>query len=230
MATFAGPRFSTQGLIFAIDAGNLKSYPGSGVVVNNLAGLSTSGSLSGSVYQANNAGTFFFDGINDFIELSFYPAQTVSEISLLLYINPSTVVPTAHVYGEESATFRQFALTENLYLTRDTSTGTTGARDNDVAISNLTANTWFHVGVTYSVSGAFKRYYTNGQIVGSSTTSIDTITTDRGLKASFGFPVDFPSTGPFYAGQMAHVLIYNRALSTDEIFQIFNATRSRFGI
>ena len=64
MALAHSPRIITDGLVLALDAGNTKSYPGSGTTWSNLVNPSSSFSLSNSPTYNNK--TFTFDGINDF--------------------------------------------------------------------------------------------------------------------------------------------------------------------
>ena len=46
MAFHYSPKIVTDGLIFALDAANHKSYPGSGTVWTDLSGNSTHGTLT----------------------------------------------------------------------------------------------------------------------------------------------------------------------------------------
>ena len=61
------------------------------------------------------------------------------------------------------------------WLTRDTSTGLTGSRNNDLTVSALNADPASGQLVTfvYSVSRSLKAIYTNGVLLGSTSTSID---------------------------------------------------------
>ena len=66
MGIDVGPIEVTDGLIFHIDAGNTRSYSGSGITLNSLAGLGAT-LVNGVGFSSANNGSFFFDGTNDYI-------------------------------------------------------------------------------------------------------------------------------------------------------------------
>jgi hypothetical protein len=63
MAIFNNPRIITDGLVLALDAGNPKSYPGSGTAWTDLSGNGNTGTLvNGTGYNSGNGGSLVFDG------------------------------------------------------------------------------------------------------------------------------------------------------------------------
>ena len=61
-----GPRIVTNGLSLLLDAGNNKSYPGTGTSWFDLSGNNYHGSLiNGPTYTSANKGAITFDGTND---------------------------------------------------------------------------------------------------------------------------------------------------------------------
>ena len=61
-----GNRIVTDGLIFAVDAANPISYPGSGTTWNDLTLNKNNGTLiNGPTFSSANAGSIVFDGVND---------------------------------------------------------------------------------------------------------------------------------------------------------------------
>jgi hypothetical protein len=113
----------------------------------------------------------------------------------------------------------QFTLVYGSYCTRDSSTGTMGTRDNDIALPSLTTGQWQHLAVTYSVSGAKKQVYLNGSPGASSTTSIDTLTSTRS-----GVGIGYASDGGTFDGLVDDVRLYNRALNPTEIAVLAGTT------
>ena len=58
----------TDGLIFAVDAANKKSYPGSGTAINDLSSNDVDGVLTnGPTFDSGNGGSIAFDDTNDYI-------------------------------------------------------------------------------------------------------------------------------------------------------------------
>ena len=71
MASSMGPaKMVTDGLVLHLDAGNNKSYHGSGTVWTDLSQTAITGSLTnGPTYVSTNNGLIRFDGTNDYVDL-----------------------------------------------------------------------------------------------------------------------------------------------------------------
>ena len=67
---YVGPDIVDDGLVFAIDAGSARSYPGSGTAVNDLVSTNNGALVNGVGYNSANGGSFTFDGTDDYINLS----------------------------------------------------------------------------------------------------------------------------------------------------------------
>ena len=68
MATLYSPKIVTNGLVLCLDAGNNKSYPGSGTTWNDLSGNNNTGSLvNGPTFTGSFGGSVAFDGVNDYV-------------------------------------------------------------------------------------------------------------------------------------------------------------------
>lgn len=220
-----------SGLVLHLDAANRKSYPGTGTTWTDLSDSDNNGTLvNGAAYNSTNNGSISFDGINDYITLPPLTAGN-SEITVSMYIYPITTNGEYHIYTEGgipgNALYWQFSITTRVWYTRDTSTGPTGARDNDISTNFLTLNRWNYITAVYSVSGGFKRFYVDGILKSSSTTSINALTTERNPNNAF---IAFPTDGLYFNGNVSNVKLYNRALTQLEVQQNFEATRGRYGI
>jgi len=86
------PRIVTDGLVLCLDAGNPKSYPGSG---NTAFDLTRSGYnfelTNGATTNPSNLGVFSFDGVDDYlnttsIDSSFWNSGSWT-VSLWAYFN-----------------------------------------------------------------------------------------------------------------------------------------------
>ena len=62
-----GPRIVTDGLVLCLDAGNSKSYPGSGTAWNDLSRNGNNGTLNGPTFNSADRGSIVFDGTNDYV-------------------------------------------------------------------------------------------------------------------------------------------------------------------
>jgi hypothetical protein len=234
MSASAGPDIITDGLVLCLDAGNRASYSGSGNTWRDLSGRGNNGTLTnGPTFNSANGGNIVFDGSNDYVTLSPLCAGR-SEITIAMYVNPTVTNSSYHIYSEggittsqpgNPLTWWQFAITTQAWYTRDSSTNTTGARNNDISTNFLTLNKWNYITAVYSVSGGFKRFYVNGILKSFSTTSVDTLTIDRNPNNAF---IARPTDGAYFNGKIYNCLVYYKALTPQEVLQNYNATKGRF--
>ena len=67
MSAQTGPTIIKDGLVLALDAADLGSYPGAGTVWSDLSGNTNNGTLTnGPTFDANNGGSVVFDGVDDY--------------------------------------------------------------------------------------------------------------------------------------------------------------------
>jgi len=153
------------------------------------------------------------DGIDDYVDLpTSGMAAGRSEISLTMWINPDEWLSDNTIYEEHNNNWWQFTIREDKWYTRDSSTGTSGSRNNDVSLPNISTGQWSHLAFVYSVNGGKKEIYLDGVKQGSSTTSIDAITSSR-----TDVRVGWPSDGAYYDGMIDDMRLYSKALSLTEI-------------
>ena len=232
MGVFAGPEVVEDGLVLALDAGNTKSYPGSGTTWTDLSGNGNNGTLTnGPTYSGDNGGSLSFDGVDDYVGCG-------NDASINFGTGDFTV----------SVWFRRFSnATTNLRLlskAASTDTAAAGAAGfcffgGNTAISfavNPTAaspiigaasyslNEWVNV-VGLVERGVSMRTYKNGSLVASTTAPVGSVsgTTSLFLGSNVGANLYWP-------GEISNVSLYNRALTAQEIQQNYNATKSRFGL
>ena len=82
-AHFHSPRIITNGLVLALDAANVKSYPGSGTVWKDLSGNNNNGTLVNGVgYNSGNLGYLAFDGTYDYVSINYPAFTSPTELSI----------------------------------------------------------------------------------------------------------------------------------------------------
>ena len=216
-----------EGTVLNLDAGNLNSYPGTGTLWTDLSGNNNNGTLiGGPTFDSANGGSIVFDGTNDYV--SSFPLQISGNGS-----------KTVSCFFKINTTIRS-----GLCGTRDLDTGPNGWAlcVNRTTSGNLTyyhtsgstleiaagisTNTWYNACVTYDVSTAIATLYLNGIIIGSPATSFTTINSSSFNGVIGAETVNFS----FLNGNIAQTSIYNRALSSTEVLQNYNATKGRFGL
>ena len=218
---YGGP-IVTNGLVFAIDAGNLVSYPKSGTSTYNLTGSGATGALTnGTSFTPLDGGAFVFDGTNDYI---VFPNDTNLDNQALTmeswnYLN-TTTTQDGFLFekGQVNTQYSNFYTAGNTFIFR-----TVGLSTMDLSITTSTyinPNTWNHVVCTYGAGT--KTIYINGIQVAQQTGLTGTIGTNTtGLfLGAYG-----PGTGYFLNGKIAESRVYNRALTAAEVLQNYNATK-----
>ena len=210
------PRIVTDGLVLALDAGNTKSYPGSGTTWTDLSGNSNTGTLQNSpTYSSANGGSLVFNGTNNYISLtSTIIADTPSSFFAWVYRNDSTTVDV--IFGENGRY-------SGLLLTTDGRLhflSQTGGAQIESASSIISNTSWYYVGVT---RGSTDKLYLNGQQVASGTNA-----QSRNVKIDYIGQTN--TTSDYFNGRISNATVYNRELSVAEVSQNYNALRSRYGI
>lgn len=225
MAIIIDPNIASSGLVFSIDAGNTRSYAGSGNTWYDLSGNVRNFSLNnGPTYFTNNSGLIRFDGTNDNADISY--TITSNPITVWLWFNSksfSTANNLAGLISNYDNANNGFDIRKNgsaLQLSQVLDTGI----GNINLVNSVSDNTWYNIVFTYNETSLIS--YTNG--LSGASTGI-TGTRRNGTRIALATSAyDFPNR--VYACDISHVQIYNRALSASEIKNNFEATRDRYGI
>ena len=214
------PLIVTDGLVVYLDAGNTRSYSGSGNTAYDLSGLgNTSALTNGPTFNSSNLGAFVLDGSNDYIlvnsQANILSKTAYTKIAFIYISNFSTVnnIISGGFSGQHA--FWMFG-------TNKLNAGHNGAWNTVVGATSLSLNTWYFAAVTYSDSTGWKLYL-NGREDGTSATT----TTFNGNQE---IVIGAYSSGNNFTGRIASVQVYNRVLSASEIVQNYNATKRRYGL
>ncbi len=220
------PRVVTDGLVLALDAGNTKSYPGSGTTWSDLSGNGNNGTLTnGPTYNSANGGSIVFDGTNDRVTISIISlgngnlpwtctawVKTTTSVNSLgagSVLSNSSGGPVYSMMGVNNGkivywTYQNSAWAQKLGV---------GKTVND--------NIW-HFLSWVNYSNYTMDMYVDGLLdsnVANSTSGNNNPINIIGASWSAAF-----------SANIAQVSIYNKALTAQEIQQNFNALRGRFGI
>ena len=248
MAVGYNPRIVTDGLILALDAGNTKSYPGSGSTWTDLSGNGNTGtltSMNGSNYNSANGGYLDFDGTADYVNLGTQINSDITTtnvtISFWAYID-STAADEIFV-SMESLTLNQPLIiwydTSSSYQVQNTGIGDVGGGSNNVITTAVTdassekrfttsnnalsANTWYNIVVVLDVTNNEFYTYINGVEEAKWVSN----NTSGGIKSTTN---DFRIGGgnPYLDGRISNFSVYNKALTATEVQQNYNALKRRY--
>ena len=219
----------TDGLVLWLDANDKTSYPGSGNTWNDLTINSISGTFNnGPTYSNTDGGSITFDGTNDYISIPYsstislpdsYPNFTV-EIALKAHVVP---VPANKVFLSQAAgggTNRNWVRINNTSQQFDTLIGNATLT---LTSLNPVANTVYVINLKYESGTMYIGY--NGVFYQSASRTADENATGEIRIGASGAS----SIGAFADGDVYFVRFYNRALTSQEVLQNYNATKGRFG-
>jgi hypothetical protein len=244
MAVSYNPSIVTDGLVFALDAANAKSYPGSGTVLNGLVGGIGGTLVNGVGFSSLNAGYFVFDGINDQITTADIDLSSTNKVTVSCWVkvlNYREVSGSSNIVFEFSSNFNNntgsfvaafadgSAVYSSLYpvvLGIRSNSGYNLAGYSKTLVNDLLWHYWTCIFDT-SLSGNENILY----IDGVSRVSISTpLQGDNSV--NFGnyklFIGNRDSSSIAGNANISTIQIYNRALSQQEILQNFNATKGRY--
>jgi len=227
MALAHSPRIVTDGLILCLDAGNTKSYPGSGTTWSDLSGNGNNGTLvNGPTYNSSFGGYINFDGTDDYISFaSQISADLTTGFTFGFWIKvPSTQNNTGWNYilsDRDTSPNGDYEI--GIYAINNTNFN---FKDNDISPQSI--GTTLGTGWNYLVFGqnsSFGRFiYLNGVLKASSAvvSGNSTIEFDKLF-------IRETTTNEFKCDS-SQIHLYDRELTASEIQQNFNALRGRFGI
>jgi hypothetical protein len=218
---YFGSPIVTDGLVFAVDANNIVSYPKSGTAWYGLTG-SFSGSLNnGPTFAPANGGSIVFDGADDFISTNL--TQTfINELTVETWYR-GTKLTRNHLWNFGSS------VADNLHCNFNDSGlslwvywqggGSPAVR---YITPNFTDGSIHHL--VFRHSGSVNQVYLDGQLL----TPYDVLGTQTFTGGGVGGSYNIANS-PNFGGNVYTNRVYNRALSAAEIQQNYQAEQYRFG-
>jgi hypothetical protein len=237
MSVHSGPNATESGLVLCLDAANRKSYSGSGNTWTDLSSSNNNGTLVNTpTYNAN--GSFSFDYIQtEFV--SFANTNSLMFLNLLPYTLEAWVYPTIDpgsgnytgIFNRESSDVGAVRDGYNVFVVQSGS-NVLIASERFAAGSVVSAaeylatasflNNWHHILATFD--GSTVKFYRNASLKQTSGITTTNLTNNiQTLQVA-------QRGGQYFRGNISNAKIYNRALTSNEITQNFNALRGRFGI
>jgi hypothetical protein len=230
MALAHSPRIVTDGLVLCLDAGNPKSYPGSGTTWSDLSGNERNYSISSNIswnasgYFSCTGGMFTGPASNSF----GFSSDNEHTIEVFAQVTQATANSFFNWRATPNIGTDQRAIYTHLYYSNgftyyDVSGCCAGTQRISYANdSDLTAGVRHLVWRTRTNSTPNREFFKNTvSQMNSGTNSTGTVNWNL---------TDSATIGSGWYGNLHLFRAYNRALTDDEIQQNFNALRSRFGI
>jgi hypothetical protein len=231
MAVFANPNIVEDGLVLYLDAGNERSYPGSGTNWKDLSPIGGNGVINNS--PSFSSGSFNFDGASDYVRFTRDDLNggsfSYGEITCQMWYKPSS-------NGGAGSTANNLITVENSF---EISVGNLGNGFHNIAYASnpwawrynnqpfLPNSLWSLITFVHASVG--RQIYVNENVVFTSNDSglIAAGNTSHPYLTLMG---RYAGTGSPAEGDLALAKLYNRALNPEEIKQNYNALRGRFGL
>jgi hypothetical protein len=246
MSAFGGPNIIDDGLVLYLDAGNRKSYPGSGTAWFDKSGRGNNGTLTnGPTFNTGSLGSIVFDGTNDYVDcgvLGNYGSEMATKGITFDFAFRSTYTAAFKQFGTintgaNTLLVINFNRDENdLYVAGKTSFALR-ANGGSYLVGAISTNIYtgniFIVSITRQPNTNQITFYINGI---QQTTFYDLYTATPNVFSNFEYfftigavnnrgtvVVNLDCSIPYFK-------IYNRALSASEVLQNYNATKGRFNL
>lgn len=226
MSLHHSPSIVTDGLVLYLDAGNRRSYPGTGDVWYDLSSIMNSGLLiDGPFYTKDNLGCINYDGINDYCRIGTN-IQSLTQITLEVVIN-SNILNTMMTRSVTVA---------NAFILHHNGAGFYLVSSDNVASNYLAyqdgykpiINKWNYIVATWN--GNIMKLYLNGNKQPNELVYTGGLNGTLADISSIHIGGYFNVSQPWTNGKISMFKIYKKALTDQEIRQNFKAIKSRYNL
>ena len=212
----------TNGLVLNIDPSKSTSYVGLGNTIYDLSGFGNTGTLTnGPTFSGLNGGNLIFDGSNDFIGVPSNSSLDIStNLSAVVWMKLIATDGANHIIFSKTNSSSPFLSNYEAYLKNDVIYWWDSPTGRNTTVT-LSVGSWTQV--------VFVRSSTSLLIYKNASLS-NTITVNQVGPVVGDFFIGKDPNGQFLNFNLAQFILYNRALTQQEISQNFNATRGRYGL
>jgi hypothetical protein len=227
MSCHAGPNLVEDGLLLALDAGNTKSYPGSGTTWTDLSGKGNNGTLqNGPTFDSGNLGSIVFDGSNDRVVIPNDTALDTQTPSVEVWVKVDTIVQDGFFFEKGDVNTQYALFIQNNFITWRVKP----AGFNDIRVTSATyIDTSSYAQVVGTYTSGSRKLYINGSLVASDSATGTIPSNSGGMSVGAYGGFDGPY-GYYLDGKISIVRVYNRVLTAAEVTQNFNALKGRYGV
>jgi hypothetical protein len=233
----------TNGLVFALDPGNLVSFKSGSTFTNSLTGSWTASIENGVVWDSNNKGYWDFDGVDDYMEVpydSYWDTNvfgTNEVFTIMCWTKCYYFYKWSSIIHRHNGGYYSQTIGPAIWTTINSDSSSifqgvwgNGAHGNSGSWGQILTyappsgeeNDWHHL--AFTGDGDKVKLYVNGKEEASSNqTTRDTPISTSSQPITFG-----KRASSEYSGALALPLFYTRSLSADEISQNYNAHKVRF--
>ena len=227
MPSKGGPNIITDGLVFAVDAADKNSYPGSGTTWTDLAGSDNGTLTNGPTFDSGNGGSIDFDGSDDYVSTTFDATGGIN-VTFCFWVKIDVFSDGGYIVDQSTGAtgFGIRTITSGDIQTFARNSNNTSVNSVFPLDGLLSTNTWYNMCFKYTTNQ--QKSYLNGVLVSTDTITLDTISVDSTNNMVIGSRND--AADGYFNGKISYIQIYNNALTDAEITQNYNALKGRFGL
>jgi len=247
MALHHNPRIVTSGLVFHVDAADRNSYPGTGNTWYDLTGngshLTITGFTAPPVWEPTENGRFAFDGITSrgyMTGTGTSALQSMSDFTIIVWARHNSTAAQNRYYvldtRKNSSTGAGLGFDRNSTTTFDPfHFAQVGGYDEFAENAyEFNSDTTYQLGVA-RIGSDIKTIENDSQTLSTPSTIAGGTLTTSTINNSGLVVGTFESAGGttpeyFWDGYIYAIMIYNRALTTSEVTQNYQALNTRFGL
>lgn len=234
MAVTASPNIVTNGLVMMLDAGNDKSYRGTGTSWIDVVGSNNGTLTNGPTFSSTSGGILNFDGTNDYAASSYDLSwNNTNSVTIEFYARPASLSVYYPILGKGPTNW-EWQFNQNNGALEFVYWNTGGGHTNGptVTIANVFTSTTMFASVSMVWNHVDNKYYfyRNGAWINTTNWVDASINQNRTDGINIGGAVyQWQTGGNYWPGSLANLRIYNRALTADEVLRNFDTTKGRFG-
>jgi hypothetical protein len=233
-----GPTIVTNGLVLALDAGDKNSYVSGSTTWFDLTGVNNGTLTNGPTFNSGSGGSIVFDGVDDNAVLGNVLNLGTGNMTINSWINLSAQNSIQTIYSKAYYGVQNYRYSFWVFSNNRIGGFIQGNSGDDVVpygSTTINTNTWYMATMVIN-RNANIQLYINGIL--ETLTGLATISQWVGLDFQSNNPArwasytysDNSTPNLLFNGKIGLGQIYNRALSTSEIQQNYNATKGRFGL
>ena len=226
MAFNYSPKTVTDGLVLYMDAANSKSYVSGSTTWNDISRTGANGTLvNGPTFNSSNGGSLVFDGVDDYVSFGVINLISGTNATIEVWVNSSSPQNQYSDILDYNHSGGGFVIQQNsTSLNQYYFAYWNGSGFDITPTITIPTNSWCQL--VFVKSGTSTIGYLN---------SVNTVSyvgsanfTGSGLALALGRWLN--GGGRAFNGKISTTRIYNRALSSTEVLQNYNATKTRFGL
>jgi hypothetical protein len=220
MGVSGGPDLTQDGLVLSLDASDRNSYVSGSTIWTDLSGNGLNGTPTGTFPAFNNANNGNLAFNNTPVSVGSSSIFNLTNLTLSVWYKTTTTINQVLI-GKSYTTsyYLNIAPASNGF-----SLWTSNSEFRVSGVTTLSDGNWHNI--TATMNGTTKTSYYDGIQMLTGTGTVPGTDVYNVLIGNSGNPnINAPFTG-----NIAQVLIYNRALSSLEVLQNYNSQKSRFGL